>query len=190
MSWLKKIWNDPVGSKVISGIILAMLGVAYSAVKAWLVGGKSVQENLAIVFGYKVNVWIALACLLIILAVTGIVKRKKEKKEKEKDPPLPPFVNDFTEGMYQGQRWKWRWQWSESNSFYYMEGLSIVCPACKEGLLSTVYMSYRCGKCGADIPYQMLNTNHKSVKKQILEDVRQKYSNFKEYIGELSSETN
>lgn len=184
-NWLKKIWNDPVWSNVIAGVLLAMFAVAYSTIKVCLNGGESISDYLAIVFGYKVNIWITLSCLLLYLAVRGIVRRKNDKKE----PPRPQFVNEFTEGLYQGQRWKWRWQWSDSDSLYYLDGLSIVCPVCKEGLLSSNYTNYKCGKCGVEIPYQRMKISHKSVRKQVVEDARQRYSFCKEYIGELPSMT-
>lgn len=177
---IKKIWNDPVWSKVISGIILAVLGLLYSVIKGVLIGSESIPDEIATVFGYKVNVWLAIVVMLAIWAIFGYYNKRGDENE---EVPLPPFVTDFIEGCYQSLRWRWRWQWSDTKKYYYVSELSIVCPFCHEGLLTLGLMNYKCGKCGADIKYSMLNTNSDAVSKQILVDTRKNYDYYKEYLG-------
>lgn len=180
--WLKNTWHDPVWSKVISGIILFALGVLSSLVKGWLSNTETISEAFQSVFTYKINIWIAIAIVLAVMIVVGVVKRYRNESSRI---PAPPFVNDFIAGMYQGQRWQWRWQWSKTFKYYYIADLSIVCPACKQGLLTLGIMDYKCGKCGADIPYKWLNTTHDAVEKQVLEDARKQYHYCDEYIGKM-----
>jgi len=180
--WLKDIWHDPVWSKVIATAIITASGFVGSLLWSWLSKGKSLEETLNLVFGLQINIWLALAIVMFALIVRGVIQRRKHKQDRI---PLPPFVKDFTKGLYQGQRWEWRWQWSKTYKFYYIADLSIVCPVCHDGLLTITYMDYKCGKCGADIPYNMLNANAEAVEKQILEDARRQYNYCAEYIGQM-----
>ena len=182
--WLKDIWHDPVLSKVISGIILFALGALCSLVKGWLSNTETIPEAFLSVFTYKLNIWMAIAFVFAVMIVFGIFERYRNESSRI---PVPLFVNDFTAGMYQGQRWQWRWQWSEKYKYYYVADLAIICPACHKGLLSVVYMNYKCGKCGADIPYQMLRTDSSAAEKQILDDARNQYNYCSEFIGKRPS---
>lgn len=178
--WLKNIWHDPVWSKVIATAIISILTFVVTVGWNWLGDGKSILESLKLVFEYKVNLWLFFAVLILILIVRGLLLRNKQNKGVA---PKTPFVSGFTEGIYQGQRWKWHWQWSVTYKFYYIADLNVICPVCHEGLLTITYMDYKCGKCGADIPYRMINANAEAAKKQILQDAREQYDYYAEYIG-------
>ncbi len=182
---IKRIWNDPVWSKVISGIILAVLGLLYSVIKGLLNGSESIPDEITAVFGYKVNIWLAIVVTLAIWAIFGYFNRRGKEDGEE---PAPPFVSGFIEGCYQNQRWRWRWQWSDTKKYYYVSELSIVCPICHEGLLTIGYMDYKCGKCGADIKYGLLNATSNAVSKQILADARKNYDNYKDYLGPVPAD--
>lgn len=181
---LKSIWHDPVWSKVIATAIITILGFVVTVGWNWLGGGKTIQDSLKLVFEYKVNLWLVLAVLILILIVIGLIIRNKQNKNQA---PITPFLTGFTEGFYQGQRWKWHWQWSPIYKFYYVTDLNIECPVCHKGLLTLEYMNYRCAKCNSEIPYEMLNTTNDTVAKQILEDARKQYDYCAEYIGKLPS---
>lgn len=178
--WKKNIWHDPVWSKVISGIILFALGLLVSFIKGCLSETETIHEAFFTVFTYRVNIWLVVAVLLVLMIASAIVNRIRRNSITI---PVPPFVNDFTWGVYQGQKWTWRWQWSNSRMSYYIVDLNIVCPVCKQGLLTEDYYGYKCGKCGADVLHSMLNTEEKAVKKQVLEDARERYRSCSEYIG-------
>ena len=178
---LKKVWYDPVWSKVIAGVILALGGVLWSFVKGLVNNGESIPEALSDVFGFKVNVWIVIAIILAVLIVVSLVKRKNDISNRA---PITPFREGFVGGVYQGQKWKWRWQWSETDKVYHLMDLNLVCPQCKEGLLTVGYSNYSCGKCGIHIPFRMMGANYEAVANQILADSRSNYSNCAQYIGE------
>lgn len=182
MRFIKRIWNDPVWSKVISAIIIAGLGVVYSLIRGWISDSETILVSLKKVFSYKANIWFVIGCLLIVMTIIGIIKKNLRKKDKI---PQPPFVNDFTRWRYQNQIWTWRWKWSPTYHFYYITDLNIECPNCHDGLLTLEYSVYRCAKCNAEIPYALLNTNSNTVVKQILEDTRKNYNYCAEYIGKL-----
>lgn len=182
MQLIKKIWHDPVWSKVISGILLFVLGALFSLIKGWVSNTETIPEAFISVFTYEINIWFAVAITLIIMILSGVAKRIHNNRERI---PQPPFVNDFTRWRYQNQIWTWRWKWSPTYKFYYITDLNIECPNCHEGLLTLEYNVYRCAKCNAEIPYVLLNTTNETVAKQILEDARKKYDYCAEYIGKL-----
>ena len=179
---LKSIWQDPVWSNVIASAIISIIFFVATVSWNWLGGGKTIQESLKIVLGYRVSLWIVLAVLIVVLIARGLIIRHNQNKQRI---PEPPFVNDFTRWRYQDQIWKWRWEWSSTYKFYYVTDLNIECPVCHEGLLTLEYNIYRCANCNCEIPYNMLNTTNNTVAKQILEDARKKYDYCAEYIGKL-----
>lgn len=48
-------------------------------------------------------------------------------------------------------------------------------------------MSYRCGKCNADIPYGFLKTNSDAVENQIFADAKRQYAYYAKYIGKIET---
>lgn len=177
---IKRIWNDPVWSKVIATIIVAALGALCSLSKGWLSETETVSEAFKTIFCFKFNVWITGLILIVIFVAKDLIK---QYKEKQKTAPLPPFVNDFVKGRYQNQIWKWHWEWNSIDKFYYIVDLNIECPNCHQGILHLVYMNYRCAKCNADIPYGFIHGNPQGVMKQIIEDARANYSDYQGFIG-------
>lgn len=182
---IKNIWKDPVWSKVIAAAIIAVAGALYSLVKSWLNENVSLEEAFKIVFSFQVNLWLAIAVVIMVLIIVGVIKKIKTNKQRV---PVPPFVNDFTRGMYQNQVWKWRWVWSPTHKFYYVTDLNIECPNCHDGVLDLEHMNYRCPKCNASYEFAWINGNPEGVKKQILQDVRTQYGYCKEFIGEIKKQ--
>lgn len=45
MKWFKKVWKDPVGSKVISVLIVALLASGYASVKAYITNAGECKVN-------------------------------------------------------------------------------------------------------------------------------------------------
>jgi len=181
---IQKIWKDPVWSAVIAAAIIAAGGTLLSLVKTWFNDSETYEESFKAVFCYKVNIWVAIAVIMVVLIIVGVIKKIKSNKHRI---PVPPFVNEFTRWRYQNQIWTWRWQWSPTCNFYYVTDLNIECPVCREGVLTLEYMNYRCAKCNSEIPYEIMNTTNDTVAKQILEDARKKYDYCAKYIGRLPS---
>lgn len=76
---LVSIWHDPVYSKVIAGIILAVMGLLYSIVRGLINDSETIVIVLKTVFGYKVNIWIVVAIIWIALIIFDIYKKKNQK---------------------------------------------------------------------------------------------------------------
>lgn len=178
----KRIWNDPVGSKVIASVIIFLLGLLCSFLKSLISDDTTFSDVVRQILGFKVELWLVVVCLMVLWIVSGVVSKIREGKKRI---PEPPFVNGFVKGRYQNQIWRWRWEWSPTNRYYYVADLNIECPNCHQGLLTLEYMNYRCAKCNADIPYALLNTTNDTVANQILEDARHNYSYCAKFLGKM-----
>lgn len=181
----KRIWNDPVCSKVIASVILFLLGLLCSFLKSLISDDATFGDVIRQILGFKIALWLVVVVLMVLWIVSGIISKIWDGKKRI---PVPPFVNGFVKGLYQNQIWHWRWEWSPTYRYYYVADLSIECPNCHQGLLTLEYMNYRCAKCNADIPYALLNTTNDTVANQILEDARHNYSYCAAYLGKMPVE--
>ena len=179
--WFKKIWIDPVWSKVIAAAIIAAVGVVFSLLKTLNNDSETLEESFKTVFSYKVNLWLAIVVMLVVLIIIGVIKKINASNQRI---IVPPFVNEFIRGQYQNQMWKWRWEWNVLYNYYCVTDLNIECPNCHKGVLDLEFMSYRCPKCNSSFEFSWINGNPEGVKKQILEDARTQYCNYKKFIGE------
>ena len=178
--WFNRIWNDPVGSSLISAGIIAFIGAGFPfAIKAIGIT-TSIEDAFKAVFTFKINIWLAIGIVIVIMVIRGTIQKYREKNQKV---PVPPFVDDFVAGYYQGLKWEWRWQWSPECKYYYVDDLNIVCPNCHQGILNLGYMDYICVKCNTRIDYDMIHGDFDGVGNQIIQDARTKYSFCQEYIG-------
>ena len=172
---LSNIWHDPVWSKVIAAVIVALGGLLVSAIKS-LCSQESFGTALLNVLSFKVSVWIVLSVIFIVVLGVALLKKHAHK-------PTPPFVTEFTSGIYQKQQWQWRWRWDDEERCYYIYDLSVKCPKCKTGLLTISFDNYQCGKCGAE--FDALRIDYDGVKKQILADARNAYPQFKDSVSDM-----
>lgn len=174
---LRDIWNDPVWSKVIAGVFLGILGSLFSLLKYCFNESESIPEAFQTVFSYKINIWIAGFIVLSYQMIISLIRKRN------RSVPKPPFIKDFTRGIYQDQAWKWQWKWNPINKKYYIEDLNFVCPYCHEGIMTFDFLDYRCVKCNKVIPNYIANISYDAVKAQIIEDAKNNYSSCIEYIG-------
>lgn len=174
---LYRIWNDPVWSKVIAGVFLAVLGFLISVLKGCLNESESIPDALKSVFSIKINIWVVGVIVLILLIIISLIRRHDRRI------PIPPFINEFISGVYQNQVWKWHWKWSPTYKYYYIEDLNFECPYCHEGIMTYDLLEYRCVKCNREMPNIIANISYDAVKAQIIEDAKDKYSSSIKYIG-------
>lgn len=182
--WLKKIWNDSVGSSLISAGIVAIISAVFPFIIKAIGITTSIEDAFKAVFTFKINIWLTIGIVIVIMIIRGLIQKQREKNKKA---PVLPFVNDFVKGYYQNQIWKWSWQWNPNYKVYYIVDLNIECPNCKEGILNVEILGYRCAKCNFEYPSVYINVDANGVMRQILEDARNKYDYCKEYIGVMPS---
>lgn len=176
-SFLKYAWKDPVWSKVIATVIVAFGSVLITAIKS-LISNVPFRTAFLNLLNYKISFWIVLLALFVIILSIALCKKYLKS-------PTPSFVEEFTSGNYQNQQWQWMWRWSDSDMFYYVDELNVMCPNCKTGILNLGYSHYRCGNCGMELEYGMLGIDSEGVRRQILLDVRNAYPQYKNLVGEF-----
>lgn len=82
MEWLKRVWKDPVWSKVISSLIFAILASGYAISKAYITN-TGFCETVKAVFESHVLLWCIVLSVLVIFIVYGaFVKYRKPKTFK------------------------------------------------------------------------------------------------------------
>lgn len=82
MNWIKKIWKDPVWSKVISALIIAILTSGYASVVAHITK-TGFCETIKSMFESHALLWcIVLAVLAILIIYGAFVKYKKSRTFK------------------------------------------------------------------------------------------------------------
>lgn len=172
---LSNMWHDPVWSKVIAAVIVALGGLVVSAIKS-LCSPMSFGSAVLNVLSFKVSVWVVLLVIFIVVLGVSLLKKYASK-------PTPPFVTEFTSGIYQNQRWQWNWRWDDEERRYHVYDLSVMCPKCKTGILTIYFDGYQCGKCGAE--FDALGIDHEGVKRQILADARNAYPQFKDSVSDM-----
>lgn len=79
MNVLKKIWNDPVCSKVIAGVILALMAIVYSEYPQILSDGsaKNIAYNILSNSHVIILLWILFSSLLLIIFTGGVLTNFK-----------------------------------------------------------------------------------------------------------------
>lgn len=74
---IKKIWHDPVGSKVIAWVIIGILTLVGVAIKSSY-DEKSFYETLLWFFNFPIPIYAILIALVTLVLIRKIIKRKKQ----------------------------------------------------------------------------------------------------------------
>jgi hypothetical protein len=122
----KKLWHDPVWSKVIAAVIVAVpASVATYLLDWWPAIGRFAAQSYAFIFG-STNTpnWILL--LLIVLAVpTGLLSGAIVWQAVFPQKSAGPSWLNYTTDMFYGLRW--RWKFLNGGEIY---DTFIFCPHC------------------------------------------------------------
>ncbi len=125
---ISKIWNDPVGSKVISAVILAIFGAGL--INFW----EMFQEGLSLIgsmLAYKIGipVWLLIIFVVAIVALilTTLIIQKSEPEEIEIEHDFLKYKTDNILGII----WRWDWLKDYSTGKYKITDLHPRCPKCK-----------------------------------------------------------
>lgn len=74
MKKVKRIWSDPVGAGVISGLILFVLP-SIAALLNTIIGGSSFKESIVLILTYPIDVWVLLSIAILCFLLKGIYCR-------------------------------------------------------------------------------------------------------------------
>jgi hypothetical protein len=89
---LKKYWNDPVWSKVISAGIIAVFAFIISLVVSWVKSistGKTFGEQFVSFWTYKVDLWVFVPLIIVLLVIFYFVRRNELSKNKRSISEIP-----------------------------------------------------------------------------------------------------
>lgn len=78
MDKIRKIWKDPVWSKVIATTIISLVAVIYSYILS-KIKNESFESSLIALLTYKIQLWFILFIAIIGLSVNLILKKSKKK---------------------------------------------------------------------------------------------------------------
>ena len=172
---MKRFFNNPWVQSICSSLISALIVTIIVYVK------DNVETKwIKYVLFMQVYVWHIMIFLIFIVLAVVIYSIFHSHAEKM------PFIAD-TRGHYQRQNWVWDWVYDKSRKKYHIDELHVICPRCNTGVLSVVYMDYKCGYCGADIPHRDLNVVHSATESQIIKDMKIRYPNYAKYIENRES---
>jgi hypothetical protein len=129
-----KIWHDPVGSKVIAGIILAILGLVTYIKWEWVKG----------ILGQSLQVWFVCLLLAIILLIYFAIKQYRK---------APPYVTEYKTDVFKEWRWTWDYEIDKKTKQYIPTNLQSFCPVDNYKLTKQKDGSFaKCPGCGVIYP--------------------------------------
>ena len=77
MKWFKNVWKDPVWSKVISALIVALLASGYASVKAYITNA-GLWDTVKSIFVSYIPLWCIVLTFFVILIVYGIIVKYRK----------------------------------------------------------------------------------------------------------------
>lgn len=124
---MKKIWNDPVWSKVISAAIIAVatLSVTYF-LNLWPSISRHIYQSVAflvapsLILNWIIGLLILLALPTSVVIVITLWKVVFPAKE------IAPHWQTYTSDTFFGLRWRWQWGYLDDNFI----NLNTFCPHC------------------------------------------------------------
>ena len=172
---IKKIWNDPVWSKVISAVIIAVGTIIFTTVSA-KVNNISFTEAWNKFWTFKIELWcLALVGTVSFLLFVVIKRRKKERK----------FLS-YTQGVWSNTKWQWAWKYDPKTRKYRIFNLYTLCPKCQKGVFTVQNMysrEYNCVQCGFTTPTQFFNKpSHSQITGEIYKYVSENFNVEMKYI--------
>lgn len=172
---LKKIWNDPVGSKVIASVIIAGTGWLTYRLNWWpgwitrRIAGLWASLWAYMLSSFALPHWLLI--LLILFALPTIVFgcvfvwiTLFPKKDTTPDGATGPHWSSYTTDLFDGLRWRWRYT-SEGG----IERVLSFCPVCDFQVFPDTTssfadrISFHCESCGKNLgtlqgPYSYLDS--------------------------------
>lgn len=165
---IKKIWKDPVGSKIISVIIIGVGSSLWSIISA-MINKINFTDAWVDFWNLQLKLW-WVAIILIVYIIVEFIRTKQTKKD---------FLN-YTQGEWSGTKWEWSWLYDRETNKYKISNLHMLCPQCKTGVFNVATMysqNYECISCGYSIPVQAMSNKPYSsqVEKEIQTEATRKF---------------
>ncbi|CAN7314218.1 hypothetical protein LJR029_005493 [Caballeronia sp. LjRoot29] len=147
MGFLRRIWKDPVWSKVISAVIL--LALAYGAHLAGItldgVWAAALSSARYFVEPVALARWLLWLWIMFTAAVFSIVALRIYIFATEKPVQAPPPKRTASlphQAYVTDMFFKFRWRWKTAASGEVWD-ISMYCPACDQQLVTSDFETYR-----------------------------------------------
>jgi hypothetical protein len=174
---VKKLWNDPVWSKVIAGVILTVVATIGAYFLDWWPSIGSFIWNCykSIFFTTTTPNWLlGILCILslptIVIALALLWEKVHPKKQNDSHS-----WRSYTTDNYFGLRWRWK---------YYQDGgiydVYTFCPHCDfqvfpydaSGYRIIDRIGYQCDSCGRDLG--QVDESRDSLENKVIRLIQQK----------------
>jgi hypothetical protein len=154
---LKKVWNDPVWSKVIAAGIVGGLGIAYVSYKHWWSVIWHGITNATAFLGSQAPVrhWVfgilllgTLLAVVLLIAIAAIVIRAKKGNQSRAN--YLTYTSDHFFGL------KWAWTYEGTN----IELKAVLCARCDyqvgpdSASMFDSRVRFHCDSCGHTVPVE------------------------------------
>lgn len=148
---LKKLWNDPVGSKVIATAIVALLAFATSYFAGWWPTVWDATKSFFLWFGETTPTynWVLViaGCLFLLALVLAVAALRESGNREGQAVSHMLYTLDTFEGL------TWRWKIGERGVIW---DLYAFCPSCDYQVFAHSASSFRaldviqysCDSCG------------------------------------------
>lgn len=175
----KKLWHDPVWSKVIAGVILA-LGATVAAyfLDWWPSIRVAIRNSIAFAFDSTLTSnWLLLLLVLLALPtliLIGAIAWQSVSPSKARSPTWQNYTTDIYFGL------RWRWTYGTKGQIY---DANTLCPHCDFQVYAKDVSTYRvidhiafhCDSCGRHLGE--FNESFNSLEDKVKRLVQQKLRN-------------
>jgi hypothetical protein len=168
MNKIKKIWNDPVWSKVISAIILLTLSY-FVGIISWIWYLIKYFFNL-LTDQINIPIWIFLSLVFFVFISLLLFLKNVFKKDDLETIKIQDYYEDIIFSI------KWRWSYASNNEIV---RLNAFCPACDYQLYPYKASSFeiiedigfKCEDCGKD--FGVFNHNYSVLEDKVIRKIHQ-----------------
>jgi len=191
---LKRIWNDPVWSKVVAGLILAGLASAAAYFLNWwpsirrtlMLGWRSVFQTTTVP-NWLLGLFVILALPVLALAAWIILSLATSKVSRD-DRSARGDWRSYTTDEFYGLRWRWRYLLDTGTP----DGLASFCPHCDfqvypenaSPFRAVDQIVYRCDSCNQ--PLSSFDESPIALEKKVARSIQQKGTRHKSSSSTLA----
>ena len=175
MNRLKRLWRDPVWSKVISGLILAVWAGAVTRFLGW-------WPRIAAMMAFVVN-WLrersvlpnwATMMLIAVVAASALSALRRFAKVLAATSAAGPHWSTYTSDEFFGLRWRWRYAGGDIVDAW------TFCPSCDlqvyprnaSAYSSVDRIAFKCESCGRELA--TMDEPYEAVKDRAIRFIQQR----------------
>jgi hypothetical protein len=176
---VKKIWSDPVWSKVIAAGILAVVATVGTYFLDWWpsVGAAVKKCYLFLLLTSKVQNWllalICLLCLPTLILIGALIWNAVRSQGTSKGLGWRTYTSDLYFGL------RWRWKYFDNGNIY---DVYTFCPHCdfqvfphNTSLYGVIRIGFNCDSCGRMLGE--MNESWNSLENKVKRFIQQKLRN-------------